>query len=111
MQNKNRKNSIRVILNKEIKEAIKECLLSGIIPTYHCVREFMQECVDAYEASERIDAQYKKEGDTPLAATSKIIPITSLQRDFLLSQEANEVFVTPVLADFLASLRKYSLSA
>lgn len=110
MPNKNRKNSIRVLLNKGIKEELKKSLLSETISPYHCVREFMQECVDAYEASERNDEQYKKEGDAPLAASSKIIPITRLQRSYLLSQEADEVFATPILADLLASLRKYSLS-
>lgn len=109
MPSKNRKNAIRVLLNREIKEELKKGLSSETIPPYHCIREFMQECIDAYETSERIDERYKEEGDTPLAASSKIIPITSLQRNYLLSQEADEVFATPVLADLLASLRKYSL--
>lgn len=96
-------NLIQVILDKKTAEEMSKEM--GRLPKYHCAREFLQACIDTFEAVEKQPTY----NDVPLGGASKLIPITPLQREYLLSRDADDFFSTPVLSELLTDLRKYSL--
>ena len=103
-----RKNVLRVWLDRKLTEEIKETLQREDIPKYHCIREFLTICAEVYE---RAESNYLKD-DKDLSAyggRGTGIPITPLQKEFLLSAEAEDIFCTKEMQDFLGYLRKYSI--
>lgn len=102
------KNVLKVWLDRELTEEIKEALLREDIPKYHCVREFLTSCAEVYEKAETNFLKDDKDLST-FGGRGTGIPITPLQKEFLLSADAEDIFCTKEMQDFLGALRKYSI--
>ncbi len=105
---RDQKNLLKVWLDRKLTEEIKEALQRKDIPKYHCIRELLAACVEIYEKAE---ANFIKEGKdlSAYGGGGAGIPITPLQKEFLLSPEAEDIFCTKEMQDFLGYLRKYSI--
>lgn len=99
---------LRVILTRTISDELKAALHNESLPQYHCIRDFLQQCVDIYERREANFLREEKDLSS-YGGASVLVLITPLQKEYLLSEEAAENFSTPVLQEFLADLRRYSI--
>lgn len=106
---RDQKNLLKVWLDRKLTEEIKEALQREDIPRFHCVRELLAACVKVYEKAEA-DFLKEEKDISAYGGRGAGIPITPLQKEFLLSPEAEDIFCTKEMQAFLGYLRKYSIS-